>query len=87
MTESLSDRLRQFRIETLIREAEMIRDDPPGQQRSKEARSLIYSVMYQYALGRLSNAEKVQILQIVDFARDYHAPAHQESAPRINPAD
>lgn len=87
MTESLSDRLRRFRIETLIREAEMIRDDPPGRQRSKEARSLIYSVMYQYALGRLSNAERERILQIVDFARDYHAPVQQESTPRINPVD
>jgi hypothetical protein len=64
MNESLSERLRQFRFQTLVHEAEMIRDDPPSHQRSKEASSLIYTVMYQYALGRLSNAEREQILQV-----------------------
>jgi len=73
MSETLSDRLRQFRIESLIREAEMIRDEPPGPQRAKEARSLIYTVMYKYALGQLSHGEREQILQIVAFARDDHA--------------
>ena len=87
MSESLSERLRRFRIQTLIREAEMIRDDPPGQQRSKEAANLIYTVMYQHALGRLSNAEREQVLQIVSFARDYHTPEQQEPFPRINPLD
>jgi hypothetical protein len=87
MSESLSQRLQRFRIQNMIREAEMIRDDPPSQQRSKEAASLIYTVMYQHALGRLSNAEREQILQIVNFARDFHAPEQQETLPRIHPLD
>ena len=87
MNESLSERLRRFRIQTLVREAEMIRDDPPSQLRSKEAASLIYTVMYQHAVGSLSNAEREQILQIVSFARDYHTPEQQKPLPRINPLD
>jgi hypothetical protein len=35
----------------------------------------------------LSNAEREQILQIVSFARDFHAPEQQEPIPRIHPLD
>lgn len=87
MSDSLSERLQRFRIQSLIHEAEMIRDDPPSQLRQEEAASLVYTVMYQHALGRLSNAEREQILQIVSFARDFHAPQQQEPFPRINPMD
>jgi hypothetical protein len=87
MSETLSERLRRLRVQTLIREAELIRDDPPGALRTKEAHSLIYTVMYQSALGRLTSVEKQQILSIIDFARESHAPAQQEALPRIHPLD
>jgi hypothetical protein len=87
MSESLSERLRCLRVETLVREAEIIRDHPAGNERLKEANSLIYTVMYQRTLGQLTYAEKEQILGIIDFAREHHAPAQRETAPRINPLD
>ena len=84
MNQPLSARLREFRFQSLIREAKMIRDEPPGPERSKEASSLIYSVMYKHALGRLSTAQREQILQTVDFAREHHAPEQQGPPPKIN---
>jgi hypothetical protein len=70
-----------------LREAEIIRDYPAGSERLKEANSLVYTVMYQCALGRLTYGEKEQILGIIDFAREHHAPAPREEFPRINPLD
>jgi hypothetical protein len=87
MAETLSERLRRLRVQTLIREAEIIRDFPAGPERTKEAHSLIYTVMYQSALGRLTSGEKQQILGMVDFARQRHEPAGQEALPRIRPLD
>jgi hypothetical protein len=87
MSETLSDLLRRFRIETLVRQAEIIRDFPETEERTKEAAKLIYTVMYDHALGRLTHAEKAQILQTVDFARDYHAPPQDASPPGSDPLD
>jgi hypothetical protein len=74
MSETLGETLHGLWIEMLVRQAQMIRDYPPGEVRTREARKLLYGVMYDYALGRLSHAEREQILSRVDFARDYHAP-------------
>ena len=87
MSQSLSERLRRLRVETLVREAEIIRDHPAGSERLKEANSLIYTVMYQRTLGQLTYAEKEQILGVIDFAREHHAPAQREASPRISPLD
>ena len=80
MSETLAETLHRLRIETLVRQAQVIRDHPPGEERSREARKLIFGLMYDHALGRLSPAEREQIMSLVDFARDYHAP----NAPRVD---
>ncbi len=87
MSDTLSERLRRLRFETFVREAEMIRDHPAGSERLKEANSLIYTVMYQCALGQLTYAEKERILGIISFAREHHIPAPRGESPRINPLD
>ena len=74
MSETLGETLHRLWIETRVRQAQMVRDYPPGKERTREARKLLYGVMYDYALGRLSHAEREQILSRVDFARDYHVP-------------
>ena len=74
MSETLAEGLHRLQIEALLRQAQIIRDHPPGEERSREARKLLYGVMYDHALGRLSYDEREQILSLVDFARDYHAP-------------
>ena len=56
MSETLGETLHRGWIETLVRQAQMIRDYPPGKERTREARKLLYGVMYDYALGRLSQA-------------------------------
>jgi hypothetical protein len=87
MTETLGEVLRRFRIETLVRQAEIIRDFSDGEERTKEAAKLIYTVMYEHALGRLTPSEKSRILEIVDFARDYHAPPQDAAPPGSDPLD
>lgn len=74
MSETLAESLHRLRIETMLRQAQMIHDHPPGEERTREARRLLYGVMYDHALGRLSNEERQRILGLLDFARDYHAP-------------
>lgn len=86
MSETLGETLHRLWIELLVRQAELIRDYPPGEERTSEARKLLYSVLYDCALGRLSRAEREQILSRVDFVRDDHAPdvpgtAQESSTP------
>ncbi|NLF72737.1 MAG: hypothetical protein GX575_27190 [Candidatus Anammoximicrobium sp.] len=74
MSEKLGETLHRLWIELLVRQAQMIGDYPRGEERTSEARKLLYSVMYEFALGRLSRAEREQILSWLDFVRDRHAP-------------
>jgi hypothetical protein len=74
MSETLAESLRRLRIEAFVRQAQLIHDHPPGDERLREARKLLYGVMYDHALGRLSSEERNQILSWIDFARDHHAP-------------
>ena len=74
MSQTLAESLHRLQIEALLHHAQMIRDHPPGEERSREARRLLYGVMYDHALGRLSDDERERILSLLDFARDYHAP-------------
>ena len=74
MSETLGETLHRLWIEMLVRQAQLIHDHPPGEERTREARKLLYGVLYDSALGRLSHAEREQILSRVDFVRDHHAP-------------
>ncbi|HPM83877.1 MAG TPA: hypothetical protein PLF81_24390 [Candidatus Anammoximicrobium sp.] len=84
MSEKLGEALHRLRIETLVRQAQMIHDYPPGEERTGEARKLLYGVLYDHALGRLSYDERERILGLVDFARDYHAPEATKQSPALD---
>ena len=87
MSQTLAEILHRQKIETLVRQAETIRAHPAGDDRSREARKLIYAVMLDHALGRLSHAERGQILGLLDFARDVHAPESPGQADETDPVD
>jgi hypothetical protein len=74
MSETLAEILHRQRIESLVRQAQTIRAHPPGEERMREAQRMIYGVMLDHALGRLSHAERAQLLGLLDFARDTHVP-------------
>ena len=74
MTESLSSVLRQMRMESLVRQAEFIRDCWQAdcyslQERTDEARKLISAVLYDFALGKITAEERQRILDILQFAK------------------
>jgi len=74
MTESLSSVLRQMRMESLVRQAEFIRDcwqaDCCGlEERTDEARKLIQALLYDFALGKITAEERGRVLDILQFAR------------------
>ena len=85
MGDTLAEILHRRQIEALVHQAETIRDHPPGEERSRRARKLIYAVMLDHALGRLTNAEREQILSLLDFARDYHVPESPGPVDDANP--
>lgn len=87
MSETLAETLHRLRIETMLRQAQIIRDHPPSEERSREARRLLYGVMYDHALGRLSDDERERILCLLDFARDYHTPAVPSPVGQTGPLD
>jgi hypothetical protein len=87
MTETLATILHRQKIEALVRQAETIRMHPSGEDRSREARKLIYAVMFDHALGRLNYAEREQVLETLDFARDFHVPEPPGRADETDPAD
>lgn len=74
MTESLSNVLRQMRVESLVQQAEFIRDCWQTEcyrfeERTGEARKLIHAVLYESALGRITAEERQRILDLLQFAR------------------
>ena len=87
MSETLAEILHRQQIEARVRQAETIRMHPPGEEHSREARKLLYAVMFDHALGRLSHAEREQILGRLGFARDFHVPESPEQADETDPAD
>jgi len=74
MRETLAENLHRQQIETLVRQAETICAYPPGEERLREAQRLMYGIMFDHALGRLSHAERAHLLGLLDFARDGHVP-------------
>lgn len=74
MSETLAEVMHRQQFESLVRQAETIRAYPPCEERLREARRLIYGVMFDHALSRWSDAERRQVLDLLDFARDHHVP-------------
>lgn len=74
MSETLAEILHRQQIEALVRQAETIRAHPPGEERLREARRMVYGVMFDHALRRLNAAERAQLLELLDFARDDFVP-------------
>jgi hypothetical protein len=87
MSQTLAEILHRQKIESFVRQAETIRAHRAGEDRSREARKLINAVMLDHALGRLSQAERRQILGLLDFARDFQAPESPGQADETDPAD
>jgi hypothetical protein len=69
MTQSLASSLRRARIDALLSQAEMIRDHRDCGQRTEEARKMIRSVLADFALGKMTEHERQQILDVLSFAR------------------
>jgi hypothetical protein len=74
MTESLSAVLSRMRVQSLVEQAEFIRDccESHGysfDERKKEARKLIHAVLYDYALSKITERDRQRILEILQFAR------------------
>jgi hypothetical protein len=87
MSETLAKILHRQQIEALVRQAETVCAYQPGKERLREARKLIHGVMFDHAVGRLSHAEREQILELLSFARDYHGPASPMQAGETDAAD
>ncbi len=81
MTERLGDILRRMKKESLIREAETIRDHPPGDERDEEAWKYIREAMVQRALGRIGGEQEYEVFTILSFAMPKDAPGLHETSP------
>jgi hypothetical protein len=81
MTEHLGDILRRMRKESLIREAETIRDYPSGGERDEEAWKYIREAMVQRAIGRIGREQEYQVFTILAFAMPSDAPGLHETSP------
>lgn len=69
MCETLASSLRVIRLDAMRSQAQAIRDYPDSDERTEEARKLIHAVLYDFALGRISDEEREQILDVLHFAR------------------
>jgi len=74
MTESLSTILSRMRTQSLFEQATFIRDSCKSdcysfEERTEEARKLIYAVLYDSALGKITEEDRQRILDILHFAR------------------
>lgn len=71
--ESLAEILQRHRLDARIREAEIIRDYPSGDERTEEARKLVRFTLYDFAVAKIDAAVRDRILGLLDFA---HEPPH-----------
>lgn len=73
MTESLSSILSRMRMQSLLEQAAFVRDSCESgysrEERTAEARKLIHAVLYDFALGKITEEDREQILDILQFAR------------------
>jgi hypothetical protein len=68
--ESLAAVLERHRLDARIREAEIIRDYPPGDERTHEARKLVRFTLYDFAVAKIDAAVRDQILGLLEFAHE-----------------
>jgi len=81
--ESLAEILQCHRLEARIRDAEIIRDYPPGDERTEEARKLVRFTLYDFAVAKIDAAVRDRILGLLDFAHEppqvlWDQPAHAD---------
>lgn len=81
MAETLPAILRRQRIESLIAQAETIRDYPDGQERIDEAETHKRQARLERTLGNITSHEEHRIFSILSFAMPKDAPAAHEQPP------
>jgi hypothetical protein len=79
--ESLPSALERHRLEFLLHQAETVRDYPDCAARMEEARKMIRSVLYEFALGRLPAETRDQILAVLQFGRTRPILINEEPIP------
>ena len=84
MAGNLAGILRQMRAKCLIRQAETIRDYPPGDERTQAAKSHVRQMMLQRTLVNISQQEEFRILSILHFVMLSDAPFENERPPPKN---
>jgi hypothetical protein len=79
--ESLASILERHRLESLLREAEMIRDHASCGGRMEEARKLIRFVLYEFALGKIDASARDRLLDVLHFAAERPRVIHEQPVP------
>ena len=65
---ALQQRIHERRIEVRLQLAKMICDHPPGPERTTAAEVFIRKVMFDFAVGEISESEQRQIFEMLSFA-------------------
>jgi hypothetical protein len=84
MAGNLAGILRRMRAESLIRQAETIRDYPPGDERTHAAESHVRETMLQRTLANITRQEEYQIFSILHFLMPSDAPFENDRPPPKN---
>ena len=79
--ESLASILERHRLESLLREAEIIRDYTASGEQIEEARKLIRFVLYEFALGKIDASARDRILDVLHFAAERPRVIHEQPVP------
>jgi hypothetical protein len=69
MSKSFVAILERLKTEAMLRQAEAIRDYPDCSERTEQARQMIRRVLYESALGTMTNDNRQQILDVLQLAR------------------
>jgi hypothetical protein len=78
---NLSRRLRRVQIEAMVRQAEIIRDYLPGDERDREARQHVRSARIERTLGNITAEEESRIFTLLSFVMPRDAAGIHERPP------
>ena len=84
---SLAETLRLRRVEASQSDAELTRDHPESSERMQQGQRLVREAMYHQTLGRITLAERDQILQTLSFAVKAMRPQANALPPEPSVAD
>jgi hypothetical protein len=79
--ESLASILERHRLESLLREAEILRDHAACGERIEEARKLFRFVLYEFALGKIDTSARDRIRDVLHFAAERPRVIHEQPVP------